>query len=270
MGPQAFLSDGPPGGRPHGISQQPDVLPEGLRDQWRRSSLASVWLRPSDWYHPAVDGLAEAVLTGGDPTEAAQELGRARSHDGVGLGESLDDLTCLYATMGAHQPPMSVVRALCEGWTDEQAGAFTTSTSLDAETGLPTRQYLDLRLTEAYARAGASPGGLTVIDVAAGELSGFLRAARSAAMGASLGVAFGPAWPMASLGGGVFAVLVQRGDDEGLDERIGTLRAEIARRCSDVDVRVATRLPLRVVTHQLPATRTGADALLQRLSRPDR
>lgn len=267
MGPQAFLSDGLPGDGGRGAHRH-DAVPDGLRDQWRRSSLASVWLRPSDWYHPAVDALAEAVLTGGDPTQAAADLGRARSYDGVGLGEALDDLTCLYSTMGARQPPMPVVRALCEGWTDEQAGAFATSTSRDAETGLPTRQYLEMRLAEAYARAEGSPGSLTVIDVAAGEVSGFLRAARSAAMGASLEATFGPGWPMASLGGGVFAVLGLHDDD--VASRITALRAEIARRCCDVDVRVATRLPLRVVTHPLPTTRTGAEALLARLTRPDR
>ena len=268
MGPQAFLSGGLPGEGAHGPRPGSAALPEGLRDQWRRTSLASVWLRPSDWYHPAVDALAEAVLTGGDATEAAQELGRARSYDGVGLPEALDDLTCLYSSMGAHQPPMTVVRALCEGWTDEQAAAFATSTSTDAETGLPTRQYLEVRLTEAYARATGSPGSLTVVDVAAGEVSGFLRAARSAAMGAALEVAFGPGWPMATLGGGVFVVLGLHDEDQ--TSRIAALRAEIARRCSDVDVRVATRLPLRVTTHALPPTRSGAAALLARLTRPDR
>lgn len=268
MGPQAFLSGGLPDEGSRDPRHRSEAVPEGLRDQWRRSSLASVWLRPSDWYHPAVDALADAVLSGGDPARAAQELGRARSYDGVGLGEALDDLTCLYDSMGAHQPPMPVVRALCEGWTDEQAGAFATSTSVDAETGLPTQQYLQLRLTEAYARAQGSPGSLTVIDVAAGEVSGFLRAARSAAMGASLEVAFGPGWPMASLGGGVFVVVGLHDEDPG--ERITALRDEVARRCSDVDVRVATRLPLRVTTHVLPATRSGAEALLTRLTRPDR
>ena len=268
MGPQAFLSGGLPGDGSRDPRHPSDAVPDGLRDQWRRSSLASVWLRPSDWYHPAVDALAEAVLTGGDPTPPAQELGRARSYDGVGLGEALDDLACLYSSMGAHQPPMTVVRALCEGWTDEQAGAFTRCTSVDAETGLPTQQYLHLRLTEAYARAEGSPGSLTVIDVAAGEVSGFLRAARSAAMGASLEVAFGPGWPMASLGGGVFVVVGLHDEDPA--DRIAALRAEVARRCCDVDVRVATRLPLRVTTHALPPTRSGAEALLTRLTRRDR
>lgn len=268
MGSQAFLSDGLPD--PGAPTRHPRsaAVPGGLRDLWRSSSLASVWLRPADWYHPAVDALAEAVLSGGDPAPAAQELGRARSYDGVGLAEALDDLACLYSSMGAHQPPMPVVRALCDGWTDEQAGAFATSTSVDAETGLPTRQYLELRLTEAYARAAGSPGTLTVVDVAAGEVSGFLRAARSAAMGEALAATFGPRWPMASLGAGVFAVLGLHGDVA--DERIATLREEVARRCTDVDVRVATRLPLRVTTHRLPATRSGAKALLSRFTRPER
>ncbi len=67
--------------------------------------------------------------------------------------------------------------------------------------------------------------------MAAGEVSGFLRAARSAAMGASLDVAFGPGWPMASLGGGVFVVVGL--NDEDPADRIAALRAEIARRSAE-------------------------------------
>ena len=41
---------------------QSPALPPALRERWRQESVESVWLRPSDWYHPAVDALAEALL----------------------------------------------------------------------------------------------------------------------------------------------------------------------------------------------------------------
>ena len=63
-------------------------LPEGLRDRWRASSVESVWLRPSDWYHPAVDLLVEAVLADVDPCAAAE------------LRAVLDKVNALYASDG--------------------------------------------------------------------------------------------------------------------------------------------------------------------------
>src|SRR5674476_923170 len=35
-----------------------------LREQWRTESIESVWLRPGDWYHPAIDALTEALAAG--------------------------------------------------------------------------------------------------------------------------------------------------------------------------------------------------------------
>ena len=251
-------------------STGPDTpLPDGLRDTWRQTSLASVWLRPADWYHPAVDGLAEAVLSGSDPVAPAHDLGHARAIDGVGVGEALDDLACLYRSTGASTPPIAAVQALCEGWSDAQLMPFVEASVVDPETGLPTRGYLEVRLAEAYA-APLTVGThhLVVIDVAAGEVSGFLRAARSAAVGAALATAFGAGHPMAGLGGGTFVVLARPDDD--LTEPLAVLHDELHRRCDDLEVRVTTRQPVRVWTHPLPATHGEAVALLHTLSRPDR
>src|SRR4051812_40040345 len=173
------------------------VLPTALRDRWRDESVGSVWLRPSDWYHPAVDAIAAAILSPDDTTVAAEELGRARGYDGVGIGETIDDLGALYRALGAAEPPVRVVRALCEGWADAQAGALAFGTALDPESGLPTRQYLAIRLAETYRdaaiptqrdRTTSSGVGhhLVLVDVAAGDIDPFTRAARSAAVGAAM------------------------------------------------------------------------------------
>ena len=242
-------------------------LPEGLRDRWRASSVESVWLRPSDWYHPAVDVLVAAVLHDDDPQAAAEELGRARGYDGVGIVETLDDLACLYRTAGVATPPLDAIRALSGGWADGSSAGIGSGSAFDAETGLPTRSYLELRLRETYAADEHPRHRLVVVDVAAGEVSGFLRAVRSAATGAALATAFGAGHPMATLGGGMFAALVRPGDD--LDAQLGVLRADLAARCRAAELRETTRQPVRAWTEHLPATHEGAVRLLAKLARLD-
>ena len=240
-------------------------LPEGLRDRWRATSVESVWLRPSDWYHPAVDVLVDAVLRDADPCAAAEELGRARGYDGVGIVETLDDLACLYRTAGVPTPPLDAIRALSGGWQDGSSAGVGAASAFDPETGLPTRSYLELRLRETYEAGQQAVHGIVVVDVAAGEVSGFLHAARSAATGAALASAFGAGHPVGTLGGGMFAALIRPGDD--LDARLARLRAELAERCADVEVRATTRQPVRAWTEPLPATYDDAISLLSRLVR---
>lgn len=247
--------------------------PEGLRERWRSASVGSVWRRPSDWYHPAVDALARAVDAGADPTAASWELGRARGEHGVGIAEALDDVVCLYRSTGCTAPPLEAVRALTEGWSDAHAALATQGTCVEPESGLPTQQYLGVRLAEAYGEAeradvdAALLHRLVVVDVAAGHVSGLLRAARSAAAGAALREAFGSGHPMATLGGGVFAVLVRTTDD--VDALVAELRAQVAVRCADVDVRVAVRQPVRVWVEPVPATHPEAVQRLGHLARPE-
>lgn len=257
--------------------QLPDgAVPAALRERWRDESVRSVWLRPSDWYNPAVDALAAALLGAGDTEAAADELGRARGYDGVGIGETMDDLTCLYRTLGATEPPMTVLRALCQGWADAQAGTIAFGTALDPESGLPSRQYLAIRLAETYrdaalptqrARTAADLGHhLVLIDVAAGTVDPFTRAARSAAVGAAMTTTYGEGHPMATLGGGVFAVLARA--DEDPHPPLEALQAEIARRCELLEIRLSTRQPVRVWVEPLPATHEQALQTLERVSRP--
>ena len=260
----------PQGGLPDG------ALPAALRERWRDESVRSVWLRPSDWYHPAVDALAAALLADGDPDAAAAELGRARGYDGVGIGETMDDLTCLYRTLGAEEPPMAVLRSLCEGWADAQSGTIAFGTALDPESGLPSRQYLAIRLAETYrdaalptqrARTVADLGHhLVLVDVAAGTVDPFTRAARSAAVGAALTTTYGEGHPMATLGGGVFAILARA--DEDPHPPLEKLHREIARRCELLEVRASARQPVRVWVEPLPATHELALQTLERVSRP--
>src|SRR5688500_2242933 len=95
--------------------QMQDAWASTLREQWRTETVESVWLRPGDWYHPAVDALTEALSAGSSAAGAAARLGEVRGAAGVGIAETLDDLGVLYRLVG-RDPGLEVIRALCEGW----------------------------------------------------------------------------------------------------------------------------------------------------------
>ena len=233
--------------------------------------MESVWLRPADWYHPAVDALAEAVLAGSDPCGAAARLGEVRGRDGVGIAESIDDLACLFRSAGVLDPPLAVIRALCEGWADAQGCAPSMGSCIDPESGLPTRDFLSTRLAETYGvaeRAGSSAQVthlLLLVDVAAAEVSPWTRMARSAAVGAALRTAFGDGHPMATLGGGLFAVLTERGGSLGADVR--DVRVHVAHQASLLEVGDLLRQPPRIWVEPLPGSHERAVQLLGELSR---
>jgi len=247
------------------------TLPPRLREQWRSVSAESVWLRPADWYHPAVDAIVEAILTGVDPAPAAARLGSARGESGVGIAEAIDDLGCLYRSLGRPETPLGPVRALCEGWAAAQEATPVHAQCIDPETGLPTTEYLRVRLAETYglaARAGTSPGrthGLLLIDVAVAPLDPWSRIARSAVVGQALDLEYGAGHPMASLGDGVFAVLVER--KPSLGEDVSVLRDHLAAHAERLRVDSLVRLPPHIWLEPLPETHAGALELLSHVGR---
>lgn len=247
------------------------ALPRALRECWRHQSVGSVWLRPADWYHPAVDALVEAVLAGSDPCGAAERLGEDRGRDGIGIAESIDDLACLFRSTNVLEPPLAVVRALCEGWAQAQAGTPANWSCIDAESGLPTRDFLGTRLAETYGVAERADSSarvthrLLLVDVAAAEVSPWTRMARSAAVGAALREAYGEGHPMATLGGGLFAILIEGGTGLGADVR--DIRAHVARQAGRLEIDDLVRQPPRVWAEPLPSTHERAVQLLAELSR---
>ncbi|MGV8978911.1 MAG: hypothetical protein ACOH17_12780 [Cellulomonas sp.] len=247
------------------------ALPPNIRESWRHQSEQSVWLRPSDWYHPAVDALVESVLTGADASSAAERLGTVRGFGGVGISETIDDLACLYRSTGSAEPPLAVVRALCEGWAEAQAGVPTSGSCVDPESGLPTRDFLGTRLAETYGVAGRAGDAadrthcLLLVDVAVAEISPWTRMARSAAVGSALADAYGAGHPMATLGGGLFAILADRGP--ALGAQVRAVRAHVAHQAGLLQVDDLVRQPPRLWVEALPATHERAVQLLTELSR---
>ncbi|GAA2720602.1 hypothetical protein [Cellulomonas aerilata] len=245
--------------------------PPDVRDRWRASSVASVWLRPADWYHPAVDALIEAVLAGEDGGPAAERLGEARAEAGVGISETIDDLACLFDAAELAGPPLGLVRSLCEGWAAGQAAGPVLTHCIDPDSGLPTAEYLGVRLTETYGtaeRTGRRAGdthALLVTDVEASPLAPWSRIVRSAVVGQGLVLTFGEGHPMAALGGGVFAVLVERGSDLGATAM--HLRTALTDHARSMGAQDLVREPPRVWLEPLPDTRMQAVELLEHLHR---
>ena len=159
-----------------------DAWASTLREQWRIETVDSVWLRPGDWYHPAVDALAEALSAGANACAAAGRLGEVRGAAGVGIAETLDDVGVLFRIIG-RDPGLDVVRALCEGWAGAIESAPVQVACMDPESGLPTAEYLGVRLGETYGAAGKHAHYafhthcLVLIDVASHDLAPWRRMA---------------------------------------------------------------------------------------------
>lgn len=240
------------------------------RDRWRSASLSDVWLRPGDWYHPAVDAVVEALEEGRSPEAAAHRLGCARSSAGIGLDETLEDVVCLYRSVG-HPVDAIVVRGAALGWVQGRERQPALAGVRDPATGLPTTDYLGERLRETYGRAARAGEMVTeshclvVIDVAVDELDAWQRMARSASVGRTLDQVFGDGHPMAALTDGVFAVLCERTSEVARLSQ--SVRRIVERNAQVLGVADTMRRPVRVWMERLPTQHGAALDLLQHLQR---
>ena len=253
-----------------GLTETDPSSATALRDRWREATITDVWLRPGDWFHPAVDALTEALSHGTTPLPAARRLGEVRGQTGVGIGEGIDDLAALYRLLDT-TPDVDLLREFCEGWALAVDSAPTQIGCIDPESGLPTADYLAVRLGETYSQANRHAHhafvthALLIVDIANGELPPWRRMARSAAMGHALTAAMGPGYPMAALGGGAFAVLVAR--DLDLGETVRRMRDEVEDHAAALDVGDLLRTPPRVWIEPLPETHARSVDLLSHLRR---
>ncbi|GAA1728958.1 hypothetical protein GCM10009809_25660 [Isoptericola hypogeus] len=241
-----------------------------VRARWRAASLAEVWLRPGDWYHPAIDAVAEAIEEDRSPDAAAHRLGVARGCAGIGLEETLDDVACAFRAAGL-DPDLGSVRAVAVGWVHGRERTAVLAGVRDPGTGLPTQDYLGERLRETYGAAVSAATSvpathcLLVVDVAVDGLDPWQRAGRSAAVGQALENVFGEGYPMAALSDGVFAVLCERTDTVA-DVAVATRRI-VERNAEVLGLGDTLRRPTRVWIERLPATHLGAVELLRHLGR---
>src|SRR6188474_687002 len=242
-----------------------------LLQSWEATSLASVWLRPGDWYTPAAEALAEALQAGRDTAPAAYRLGQARAASGVGITESIDDMAVLFRAAGFESAPIRSIRSLCEGWTERDTAPATVPVMTDAESGLGTPEYLVQRLAEVYgaaSRAGTQVSNtyaLVLVDVSVADSDPWQRIARNATVGHALTDAYGVGHPMARLADGVYAVLVER--DPALGAGLAALRDHIAERAIQMSVGNLMRQPPRVWVESLPDSHSYLQDLLESVCR---
>lgn len=231
---------------------------EALREQWRRASLTSAWLFADDWYHPAVDDLLEMLALGAPAEPACLDLGFARADVGCGIGEAIDDLTCLFTTLD-HPTPGAAIRALTTGWVDGQALVASRMGQVDAGSGLQTLEHFIITLQQTY-RSPEPSGALLFVDVGVADLSLWDRVGRSAGMGHILTSTFGTGHPIAVLGGGSYvtqtAIAGQACDDRNLAGRI-------ERSARHLGISELLRQPTRVWHEPLPVSHAAAVTLLR-------
>ncbi|WP_144016077.1 hypothetical protein [Demequina sp. NBRC 110052] len=249
----------------------PAASSHALLRKWENASVDSVWLRPGDWYTPAAEALVEALEARLDTAPAAFRLGQARAGVGVGITEAIDDMAVLFRAAGFESAPIRSIRALCEGWTEGDAAAHVAPQMHDPESGLGTGDYLVQRLAEVYG-AGQRSGlkvpdthALVMVDVSVEDSDPWQRMARNAAVGQALIGAYGEGHPMARLGDGLYAVLVERGMELGIG--IAQLRDHIGAKAVAMRVANLVRQPPRVWIESLPGTHQYAQDLLESLQR---
>ena len=97
------------------------------------------------------------------------------------------------------------------------------------------------------------------------ELAPWSRIVRSAVVGEALGIVFGDGHPMAALGRGMFAVLVDR--TPGLGTEALELRDRLVDHARSHGAQDLIRQPPRVWVEALPDTRLQALELLEHLAR---
>lgn len=235
--------------------------------------MRTTWLRPGDWWHPAVERVA-ARLDDDGVLGAVEELGAARAEHGVGIGEAIDDVVALFRALGRGVPPLEVVRALCEGWASPAGMPLVPGTVMDPETGLPTLEYLTVRLREEFAtvrRRGGDPAAelrVVLVDVARDGTPPWARVARSATVGRAIELALGEGWPCASLGGGLFAIL--HSSPQTLADDVDRVRAAIQAQARRLGVSDLLRQPPRIWVEHVPADHEAATMRLAAVRRRSR
>ncbi|ASU80815.1 hypothetical protein CDG81_04010 [Actinopolyspora erythraea] len=142
-----------------------------MRSRWRGATLASGWPFPGDWYCTAIDRVCDAALRGEDLDEEVGRLAAQRADSGIGLDETLRDLTVLHAVLSGSNTGSALVGGECEevppallrraalAWADVVAGRSVAREVTDALTGLTTRSYLRMRLYEVYRETESARAG---------------------------------------------------------------------------------------------------------------
>jgi hypothetical protein len=234
-----------------------------VRD-WQQASLSSSWSHVEQWWTPAVDAVADAIVgSTGDARAACETLGRQRAAAGVFLDEARADVEvgARIAGLGSHSTAL-LVDGLTIGWVDRTLDSFFTSVCVDPMTELASLPYLMTRLTEIYAHAlsrhvhaGDELGFVVVQTLAAGDL--LESEMQMVVVQSALRGAFNSGETLARVGPQCAVAVVSRAEPE-LSYSLGRLRVELEAARTEDRLR-RTRMWLE----RLPSERDDLPALLR-------
>ncbi|WP_281451582.1 hypothetical protein [Paenarthrobacter nitroguajacolicus] len=127
------------------------------------SSLHSGWRYAEDWDIPEARDFAFAAVRKVSLREPARSLGYARSFQGAGITETIQDLLNFYeATWG--RPSADVIQSLAEGWVSGSERS-TPESCTDALTGLSTAAHFSRVLHDAYESGIEDPSRLLIVKI---------------------------------------------------------------------------------------------------------
>ncbi|MCL1898485.1 MAG: hypothetical protein FWG16_06655 [Micrococcales bacterium] len=250
-----------------------------VKERWRRASSEGGWRVAEDWFAPPIDRLIVACLSAAASAqwlEAAEALGLARGQAGVGIDETIADISCFAATASPTESaptPWDLSRAVARGWSRGAAAAITSESVRDPASGLGTVGYLAARLEETYQRAATKDQDvsqthyLLLIDTeveGGGPIHHFIRAT---GLGQALRQIFPAGEPLACLNQpaavGV-ALVPTRQEPEALMAR---LRVRLTRQFAALSDHQLVRLPPYIWVLALPSNYDEALDLLASIAR---
>jgi len=129
-----------------------------VRDAWRSAVQHGGWVRPEDWWHPAVEALARAVARRQDVRPAGAHLGHARARAGWSARRTVDDIFALYRRMPLAGPPSRLIRAVVEAWAEVRFAPADVTLCGDPRRGSVTAGYLASLLGGVYRLGGGEDG----------------------------------------------------------------------------------------------------------------
>lgn len=135
-----------------------------LRDRWQEHSKQAGWRYPGDWLVPEVDGVIRACQAARALPEAARLLGAARAYHGVGVKETMVDMSAFFS---AAELPVceETMRDLVEGWTFESE-RIQPIACVDPRTGLPTLAHFEQLLLDLSLYGLTQQGGAELATLA--------------------------------------------------------------------------------------------------------
>jgi hypothetical protein len=214
------------------------------------------------------EAVAEALVSGSDPSAACTQVGRDLALDGSSVEESMTGLRRAWWSVRGCDPSYDATSALLVGWSEAALSYFHALSCEDPMTGLATRGHVRSRLGELYRQHGSADvhagWALVVCEMvddspAVGEVEPGHRLARSlrlSRVGEAARTVFAGGETVGRLAPHRVVVVASR--EDRLGTRVRLLRSLVAGLADD---------PPRVWIEGLPGTDLAAAQLLDELAR---